>query len=98
MMINQSLVAKAKTALRVSSNMYDEQIDELISAAKIDLQIAGVVLPAELDALCNIAIVTYVCLHFGQPEDYDRLKRSYDEQKAQLQTATGYTEWSGSDV
>lgn len=98
MMINQSLVAKAKTALRVSSNMYDEQIDELISAAKIDLQIAGVVLPADLDALCNTAIVTYVCLHFGQPEDYDRLKRSYDEQKAQLQTATGYTEWSGTDV
>ena len=78
--------------------MYDEQIDELISAAKIDLQIAGVVLPDELDALCNTAIVTYVCLHFGQPEDCDRLKRSYDEQKAQLQTATGYTVWGSDDV
>lgn len=97
-MQNAKLVAKAKTALRVSSTMYDEQLDELISAAMLDLGIAGVKLPTQSDALCNIAIVTYVCLHFGQPEDYDRLKRSYDEQKAQLQTATGYTDWSGSDV
>ena len=36
------------------------------------------------------AIITYVRAHFGSPEDYDRLKAAYDEQKAQLQTATGY--------
>lgn len=97
-MVNQQLVNKAKTALRLSSGIYDEQIDELISAAKSDLGIAGVVLPAELDALCNTALITYVFLHFGQPENYDNLKKSYDEQKAQLQTATGYTVWGVSDV
>lgn len=97
-MENARLVAKAKTALRVSSTAYDEQIDGLITAAKLDLGIAGVILPIELDALCTVAITTYVCLHFGQPEDYDRLKRSYDEQKAQLQTATGYTDWGEADV
>jgi hypothetical protein len=32
-------------------------------------------------------------MNFGEPEDYDRLKASYDEQKAQLSTATGYTHW-----
>jgi hypothetical protein len=32
-------------------------------------------------------------MSFGLPEDYDRLKRSYDEQKAQLSNATGYTDW-----
>ena len=32
-------------------------------------------------------------LNFGEPEDYDRMKKSYDEQKAQLSMATGYTDW-----
>ena len=97
-MVNNSLVTKAKLALRLSSTAYDEQIDDLISSAKLDLGIAGVVLPETLDALCNTAILTYVCLHFGQPEDYDRLKASYDEQKAQLKSATGYNNRGGSDV
>lgn len=39
------------------------------------------------------AIVTFVRMSFGSPEDYERLKASYDEQKAQLQSATGYTNW-----
>jgi len=32
------------------------------------------------------------------PEDYDKLKRSYDEQKAQLSNATNYTVWEVSNV
>jgi len=97
-MLNQQLVIKAKTALRVTTGVYDEQIDDLLSAGKLDLGIAGVTLPEELDALCSTALITYVMLHFGQTEDYERLKRSYDEQKAQLQTATGYTVWGERDV
>lgn len=41
--------------------------------------------------LIKRAILTYVRMNFGTPPDYDRLKKSYDEQKAQMQTATGYT-------
>ena len=36
------------------------------------------------------AICAYVRVHFGSPADYDRLKAAYDENKAQLQTASGY--------
>ena len=42
------------------------------------------------DPLAIRAIITYVRLHFGRPDDYERLAKSYDLQKAQLQTATGY--------
>lgn len=84
---------KAKLALRLTVDDYDEEIDDLIEAAKSDLGIAGVVPPSEVDALCQRAILTYVRMHFGSPDDYDRLKSSYDEQKAQLQMATGYTDW-----
>ena len=42
------------------------------------------------DPLIVRAICAYVRAHFGSPADYDRLKAAYDENKAQLQTATGY--------
>ena len=64
-----------------------------MNAACADLGIAGVVLPESLDAICTRAVITYCKLHFGEPDDYDRLKASYDEQKAQLGMATGYTAW-----
>ena len=91
------MLSKAKIALRLTTDAYDEEINDLIEAAKIDLGIAGVELPENLDALCTRAVLTYVRLHFGQPEDFDRLKKSYDEQKAQMVTATGYTDWGDSE-
>ena len=42
------------------------------------------------DQLLIRALITYVRLHFGSPDDFDRLERSYFEQKGQLQTASGY--------
>lgn len=42
------------------------------------------------DPLLIRAICAYVRAHFNSPDDYDRLKAAYDENKAQLQTATGY--------
>ena len=47
----------------------------------------------ETDPLIVRAVTTFCCVNFGQPDDYDKLKYSYDEQKAQLQVATGYTNW-----
>lgn len=87
------ILSAVKMALRISTNAFDMQLQDLVEAAKLDLGIAGVVLPPTMDAIVRTAIITYVRLHFGQPDDYDRLKRSYDEQKAQLSTATGYTIW-----
>ena len=87
------MLDQVKLALRISTTAYDTELTYLIEAAKLDLGIAGVVLPEELDALVQRAIITYCKMSFGLPEDYDRLKRSYDEQKAQLSTATGYTNW-----
>lgn len=89
------MINKVKLALRVTTDAFDSEISDLILAALIDLQIAGVVpgQDEEYDAIVQKAIITYCKMNFGLPEDYDRLKRSYDEQKAQLSNATGYTEW-----
>lgn len=91
------MLAKVKLALRISTNAYDTELTDLIESAKLDLGIAGVVVPQTVDALVTKAIITYCKMSFGLPEDYDRLKRSYDEQKAQLSNATGYTDWEVSE-
>lgn len=88
-----ALLLKVKTALRITTDAFDDELTDLIEAAKLDLQIAGVTIPACMDAIVNRAIITYCKMNFGIPDDYDRLKRSYDEQKAQLSTATGWTNW-----
>ena len=84
---------KVKMGLRIKTTAYDEELADLITAAQLDLGIAGVVVPSTLDEIVTRAITTYCKMSFGLPEDYDRLKKSYDEQKAQLVTATGYTDW-----
>ena len=50
------------------------------------------------DPLTLQAIKTYVREQFGAPSDYDRLKASYDEQKAQLMASTGHTNWGDPDA
>lgn len=85
------MLAKVKMALRVTTDAFDSEITDLISAACADLGIVGVTATSSTtDALLIRAIITYCRLHFGQPDDYDRLKASYDEQKSQLITASGY--------
>lgn len=91
------MLEEVKLALRITTTAFDVEIINLIEAAKTDLGIAGVTLPAELDSVCRRAIITYCKLNFGEVdrvEMYDRLKASYDEQKAQLSMATGYTTWT----
>lgn len=89
-----------KLALRLTVNDYDSELTSLIEAAKLDMGIAGVEVPAALDAIVERAVITYCKLHFQGLEDgdYDCLKASYDEQKAQLSMATGYTDWLGVDA
>lgn len=90
-----SLLTDAKLALRVSTEAFDSEITDLINAAVADMGLAGVVNTDTTDPLVKRAVITYCRLHFGQPDDYDRLKESYDEQKAQMGMASGYTQWTG---
>lgn len=88
------ILASVKLALRVTTDAFDTELNELVEAAQGDLGIAGVTNTDTTDALIRRAVITYCRMHFGQPDDYDRLKKSYDEQKAQLSMATGYTRWT----
>ena len=85
------MLDKVKLAIPVKTDYYDNELNSLIAAAIVDLRIVGVHTDARTDdpALTR-AIITYCKTNFGNPSNYDQLKASYDEQKAQLMTARGY--------
>lgn len=95
------MLEKIKMALRIKTDAFDDELENLMNAGLIDLGFGGAmneVLTENADYVVTQAVITYCKMNFGLPEDYDRLKKSYDEQKAQLGTATGYTYWGGENV
>lgn len=87
----ETLLAAVKQAMRISTNAYDSGITQLINACIKDIGVVGVTVETTTtDALLIQAVITYCRLNFGTPSDYERLKLSYDEQKAQLISCTGY--------
>jgi hypothetical protein len=96
------MLDRVKLALLISSEDFDDELEDLIGAAVLDLNIAGVddetvVSDNPTDKLIIRAIISYCGYHFelihGTLDRADAFKRSYDEQKAQLGMATGYTTW-----
>lgn len=85
------MLTETKLAMRITTNAYDNEINRLIAAACADLGIVDVEADVSTtDPLLQQAIITYVRLHFGTPEDAEYLQRSYDEQKAQLISSSDY--------
>lgn len=83
-----------KKALRITTDAFNDELQNLIDSALVDLGFGGAipeVLTEDGDPIVKQAVITYCKMNFGLPEDYDRLKRSYDEQKAQLGTSSDYT-------
>ena len=95
------MLDRVKLALLITGNDFDSELADLIDAAAKDLGIAGVdalVISTDTnDALIIRAIITYCGYQFeimrGSLDRSAAYKKSYDEQKAQLGMATGYTTW-----
>ena len=92
-MATTEMITAAKLAKRMTTNAYDTEVSRLLDAAALDLGVAGVEIPETMGVLVENAMITYFLMNFGEPDNYDKLKKSYDEQKAQLATCTGYTDW-----
>lgn len=95
------MLEAVKLAIPVTTDAYDEDLKQLIAAALADLGIPGIrrdlLFKETNDPLIRRAVITYCKAHFGSPPDYDKLCASYDEQKAQMSMATGYTDWGDAD-
>lgn len=91
-----TILEKVKLALRITTDDFDTELTDMINACLADLGIAGVTVTDTSNALLIRAICTYCKYHFGDingVEMLEKIKASYDEQKAQMQMATGYTNW-----
>ena len=101
-----ALLDKVKVACRVTSTAYDDELTDLISAAFADIGIADVkeslLVEDNILPLVQRAVITYCKLNFGfvqlEEHQYNRLKESYDEQKAQMLMNSQYTDWGDSNA
>ena len=97
------MLTELKLAMRISTTVFDAELLGLIAAAIADIKHAGArfdASPTETDGaitdytiadpLVKRAVITYCRANFGSPQDYDRLKASYDEQKGQLRESLAY--------
>ena len=84
-----------KIALRISNTAYDSEIDDLISAARADLRLSGILeskVNDDIDPLIKRAITVYVKAHFGwNNPDAEKLQQSYAMIKGHLALSQEYT-------
>ena len=100
-----NMLERVKLALVISANDFDSEINSYINAACKDLGLAGVegltVTTSSDDDLVITAIISYVGFRYemmkGSLEKSNAFKRAYDEQKASMGMATGYTVWSDAE-
>ena len=83
------MLEKVKLALRITTDAFNEELSDLIESAEADMDLIGIA-GAETDPLIRRAVITYCRMNFGEPDDYDKLKEFYDEQKAQMQISSQY--------
>ena len=89
------MFSSIKQALRLSTDVFDDEINDLIEAARQDLILSGVSetkASNDEDPLIKRAITTYVKAHFGWDNpDAERLQQSYDMLKMHLTLSQEYT-------
>lgn len=92
------MLEAVKLAMRpaIKTKAYDDEIQDLIDAAKADLERVGIV-GDDSDPLIRQAIKTYCRLHFGSPPDAEKLERSYNVQVGSLMGSGKYRNWGDSD-
>ena len=84
-----------KLALRISTNAFDGEISDLISAAILEMNHLGVTAATEdtEDPQIVSAVIAYCKWLFGANEDADRWRDVYHIKLGQLKAMSGYTTW-----
>lgn len=90
-----ALLDDIKLTLRISNTAFDSEITDLISAARADLKLSGILeskVNDDTDPLIKRAITVYVKAHFGwNNPDSEKLQQSYEMLKRHLALSQEYT-------
>lgn len=87
-----ALIDKVRTRLRITHTHLDDDIQDLINAAKLELMIVGVNKLDEEDPLIIQAISTYCKAEFGlNNKEADRLRAAFESLRNHLSLVEEYT-------
>ena len=90
-----ALLDNVKTALRVDGTDLNTEIEDLINAAKIDLNLAGVYddKMIESDSFIKLAVITFCKANFSydDPRVAERFQNSYEMIKTRLALSSDYS-------
>lgn len=80
-----------KHALRISNDSFNDEIQDLIMACKLDLSTSGIEIIKDDDALTRRAIIVYCKAHFSSDnKDYNKLIRCYENLKIKMSILSRY--------
>ena len=81
------MLDKLRLALRLTNDVFDDELDALVAACKADLKVAGVVNIKDSDPLIFQAIVLYCKGHFGFADIGEKYLNVYESLKTPLRLA-----------
>lgn len=94
MAIGNSYLTRVRRYMRLTTTAHDQELKDLINAARADLVLGGVLevkAEDEKDPLVLRAVATYVKAEFGlDNEDADKYRDSYREQRNALTLSDAY--------
>jgi uncharacterized phage protein (predicted DNA packaging) len=97
MEISERYLLSFRAALRINHHKFDDEISDLIAAARFDLCVLGGIKPEkvrdETDPLIKRAIDAYVKSEFGLDNgDAEKYRNSYEALKTHLMMSDDYKE------
>lgn len=94
----EDLIVKCRKARRLTTEDFDDEIEDIIKAALQDLKRVGITQADYTDPLMQQAIITYFKANFGFYNDQDAFRTSYEQIRGDLSMSTGYTDWGEVDA
>lgn len=86
------LIDSVKSALRITTSDMDDDIKDLICAAKADLRISGVKVILDTDPLVIQAVKLYCKAHFGDNDSNNKFLNAYQALKISMSLAGEFRE------
>lgn len=85
------LIEKMRTALRIKNTAFDDEIEALIEACKLDLRLAGAPEFNENDPLCIQAGTFYCKANFGfAGDESDKYQARYEDLRTTMANSSDY--------
>ena len=82
-----------KKALRVTKDVFDDELNMLINACLLEMAGMNVNVEPPYDEQVKSAVVAYCKWQFGFHDDKESWEKIYHTKLAQLKMMTGYTDW-----